>query len=130
MSRLYPFIFRCSYKMEISWIGVISYIANLDKSINPKGGHLRNDAWILAESMILAHDHCRGLKTDTFIGVKSIIGIRSIILPGVKISDHVVVDAGSVVTKNLPDHFTVAGNPAKIITEGGLEIDDKGKIVK
>lgn len=43
------------------------------------------------------------------------IGVNSIIMPGVKISDKVVVGAGSVVTKSIPSGVIVAGNPAKII---------------
>ena len=37
------------------------------------------------------------------------------VLPGVTISDNVVVGAGSVVTHDIPTGVIVAGNPAKII---------------
>ncbi len=37
------------------------------------------------------------------------------ILPGVTIGNNVIVGAGSVVTKDVPDNVIVAGNPAKII---------------
>ena len=37
---------------------------------------------------------------------------------GVTIGDEVVVGAGSVVTKDVPSHSIVAGNPARIIREG------------
>lgn len=43
------------------------------------------------------------------------IGCNSIILPGVKIGSNVVIGAGSVVTKDIPDNSVVAGNPAKVI---------------
>lgn len=43
------------------------------------------------------------------------IGTRVIILPGVKIGNGVIIGAGSVVTKDVPDFAIVAGNPAKII---------------
>jgi acetyltransferase-like isoleucine patch superfamily enzyme len=42
------------------------------------------------------------------------IGCRSIILKGVSIGDGAVVAAGSVVTKDIPAHVLVAGNPAHI----------------
>ena len=42
------------------------------------------------------------------------IGIRSIILPGVKISKGAIIAAGSVVTKNVPEYVVVGGSPAKI----------------
>lgn len=37
------------------------------------------------------------------------------VLPGVTIGNNVIVGAGSVVTKDIPDNAVVAGNPAKII---------------
>ena len=44
------------------------------------------------------------------------IGARVIILPGCKhIGTGVVIGAGSVVTKDIPDYAIVGGNPAKII---------------
>lgn len=43
------------------------------------------------------------------------IGARSIILPAVEISDHSVIGAGSIVTKNVPAWSVVAGVPAHII---------------
>ncbi len=43
------------------------------------------------------------------------IGTRVVILPGVKIGNHAIIGAGSVVTKNVPDFSIVAGVPAKII---------------
>lgn len=36
-------------------------------------------------------------------------------MPGVTIGDHVLVAAGSVVTKSIPAYSVVAGNPAKVI---------------
>lgn len=43
------------------------------------------------------------------------IGAGAIILPGVTIGDESVVGAGSVVTKDVPAHTIVAGNPARVI---------------
>ena len=69
-----------------------------------------------------SHDASRDLKTDTYIGDNTIIGIRSIILPGIRIGNHCYIGAGSVVTKDVPDHCIAAGNPAKII-KTGISID-------
>lgn len=49
------------------------------------------------------------------IGNNVFIGVNSIIMPGVKIEDRVIVAAGSVVTKSIPSGVVVAGVPAKII---------------
>ncbi len=49
------------------------------------------------------------------IGKNAFIGARAMILPGVSIGDNAIVGAMSVVSKNVPDHEIVAGNPAKKI---------------
>lgn len=43
------------------------------------------------------------------------IGFGAQIMPGIKIEKGAVIGAGSVVTKNVPSHAVVAGNPARII---------------
>lgn len=43
------------------------------------------------------------------------IGSNSMICPGVHIGNHVLIAAGSVVTKSVPNDLVVGGNPAKII---------------
>ena len=40
-----------------------------------------------------------------------------VILPGVKIGDNVVIGAGSVVTKDIPDNVIAMGNPCNIVRE-------------
>lgn len=49
------------------------------------------------------------------IGDNCWIGGRSVINPGVKIGNNVVVASGAVVTKDVPDNVVVGGNPARII---------------
>lgn len=51
------------------------------------------------------------------IGKNCWIGANAIILPGITIGDSVVVGAGSVVTKDLPDNVVAVGNPCKILCE-------------
>ncbi len=43
------------------------------------------------------------------------IGGSAVITPGVTVGDNVVIAAGSVVTKDVPDNVVVGGNPARII---------------
>lgn len=43
------------------------------------------------------------------------IGAGAIILPGVHIGERCVVGAGAIVTRSVPPHTVVAGNPARIV---------------
>lgn len=45
------------------------------------------------------------------------IGSNTTILPDLEIGKNVIIGAGSVVTKNIPDNKLVYGNPAKIIKD-------------
>lgn len=128
MVRIYPTWLRWIYKMDLAPTVIISWKAKLDKSINPRGVHIGDYTWVLSGATILAHDHCRRLKTDMYIGERCIIGINSIIMPGVRIGDSCVVGGGCIVTKDLPDHCMVVGNPARIIKEG-VEVNEYGQLV-
>ena len=88
---LYPRYLRWRYGMDIGKNCRISWKAHLDKSINPKGIHIGDNTWVLSGAMILAHDHCRSLKADTYIGKNCVIGVRSIIMPGLSIGNQVVI---------------------------------------
>jgi acetyltransferase-like isoleucine patch superfamily enzyme len=49
------------------------------------------------------------------IGSDVFVGLNSTIMPGVQIGNRVIVAAGSVVTRSVPDGVVVGGNPARII---------------
>ena len=49
------------------------------------------------------------------IGSNVYLGIETIVMPGVKISDNVIVGSRSIVTKNIESNSVVAGIPAKFI---------------
>ena len=54
------------------------------------------------------------------VGKNAFIGARAMILPGVSIGNQAIVGAMSVVSKDVPDHQVVAGNPAKKIGERAI----------
>ena len=80
------------------WIGPNVSLISMNHNIN-------NYAKYIKDSPIIIGDNCW-------------IGASSIILPGIKLGNHVVIGAGSVVTKSfLDDNILVAGNPAKKIKD-------------
>lgn len=54
-------------------------------------------------------------RGDTVISDGVWIGMRAMIMPGVKIGEGAVIAAGSVVVKDVPPYTIVGGNPAQII---------------
>lgn len=54
---------------------------------------------------------------DISIGDNVWIGGSTCILPGVHIGNNVVIGAGSVVTKDIPDNVIAVGNPCRVIRE-------------
>ena len=63
---------------------------------------------------------------ETSIGDYAWIGIKCIVLPGARIGEGAIVQAGSVVMGVVPPCAIVAGNPAKVI--GWRDIDHYNKL--
>lgn len=55
------------------------------------------------------------VRKPVIIGDNVWIGANATILPGVTIGNHVIIGAGSVVVRNIPDKSLVVGNPSRII---------------
>jgi acetyltransferase-like isoleucine patch superfamily enzyme len=51
----------------------------------------------------------------TVIKRRSSIGSNATLLCGITVGEGALIGAGAVVTKDVPDHAVVAGNPAKVI---------------
>jgi len=49
------------------------------------------------------------------IGKNCWLGAGVIVLPGITIGDNVVIGAGSIVTKDLPDNVVAVGNPCHVM---------------
>ena len=80
------------------WIGPNTLITTVGHPLSPKGrrAHL-------------------GISAPVVIGNDVWIGGNVTILPGVTIRNNVVIAAGAVVTKDVPDNSLVGGVPAKVI---------------
>ncbi len=91
-----------------AWIAKSAYI---DRTW-PRGMHIESGAIVEDEASILTHDMTRGLYRDTFIGENARIGMRAIVMPGVKVGANAVVDPGSVVIRDVAPGGHVRGNPA------------------
>lgn len=57
------------------------------------------------------------IKKKVVIGDNVWIGMNVIILPGVKIGEGCIIQAGSVVSRNIPDLAIAGGNPAVVIKQ-------------
>jgi acetyltransferase-like isoleucine patch superfamily enzyme len=68
------------------------------RAVNPDGSLKSAEDW-----------ECQGAT----VRYGAAVGSRSVVLPGVVIGRWALVAAGSVVTKDVPDHALVGGNPAR-----------------
>jgi UDP-2-acetamido-3-amino-2,3-dideoxy-glucuronate N-acetyltransferase len=79
--------------------GAILTNDKLPRAINPDGT-LKSDAdWEVS---------------PTFIKRGASIGARAVVLPGVTVGEFSLVGAGAVITRDVPDHGLVYGNPARL----------------
>jgi acetyltransferase-like isoleucine patch superfamily enzyme len=108
------FWLRKILRMDIHPSSRVSLKARLDFT-NPHGIHIDEGSYVAFGATILSHDMARVTHFDTYIGKNCFIGANSIVLPGVMIGDQCIVAAGCVVTKDVPSHSLVVGNPGKII---------------
>ena len=102
------------WKLDIHPTVEMSLSAKFDLT-HPRGVHIGAYSYIAFDARILSHDMTRNFRADTRIGRNCFIGGRALILPGVEIGDSCIVGAGSVVTRSVPPHSIVAGNPARIL---------------
>lgn len=65
---------------------------------------------------------------EVTIGDNVWIGGNTVICPGVHIGSNVIIGAGSVVTKDIPDWAVAAGNPCKVLRM--ITEDDKRRLFR
>lgn len=91
------------------WMGNNVEVSNGTRFVTHDGGLfvLRN----------MYHEECGKLDKikPIQVGNNVYFGFNCLVLPGVKIGNNVVVGAGSIVTKDVPDNVVVGGVPAMVI---------------
>lgn len=65
---------------------------------------------------------------EVTIGDNVWLGGNTVVCPGVHIGNNVVIGAGSVVTKDIPDWSIAAGNPCKVLRQ--ITDEDKRKLFR
>lgn len=91
---------------------------------------IEEDVWIAARSLILMHkrdlsDYYKGERyrdqPSTARPVKickgAVVGMASIVMPGVTIGEGAIIGAGSLVSKDIPAWTFAVGRPAKVVKE-------------
>ena len=160
LKRIIDFIYRFITPMEIQAkkagvaVGSNNFISSHFWSTEPYLISIGSNCQITDGVKMFTHGGGQVLRDtipdfDAFgkivIGDFVYIGNDSLIMPGVAIGDHVLVAAGSVVTKSIPSGIVVAGNPAKYVCSieeyksknikynlntKHLNLDDKRKILQ
>jgi UDP-2-acetamido-3-amino-2,3-dideoxy-glucuronate N-acetyltransferase len=97
--------------------GVMFINDRYPQAVNPDGSLMQPGDWDLI---------------GTRIKQRASLGSNSTILCGITVGEGALIGAGAVVTKDVPDHAIVAGNPARIIGDvreklGQLKNNDSAK---
>ena len=120
-----PFI-HSTAKIQIPWNLTMKHRACLGECANAyslgkidiqEGATIAQEAYLCTGTHDFNDPSLQLITKPITIGKNSFIGARVMILPGVCIGYRVIVGAMSLVSKDVPDHQIVAGNPAKKIGE-------------
>ncbi|MFW2335391.1 acyltransferase [Ilumatobacter sp.] len=90
----------------------------IPRAINPDGTLKSADDWLLGR---------------TTVQTGAALGANTVVVTGVTIGRWSMVGSGSVVTKSVPDHALVLGNPARVVgwvSAAGERCDDQDGAVR
>ncbi len=79
------------------------------------GNHTHRMDWFCLYTFMDFIEEAYEGRGETVIGDGAWIGMRAMIMPGVKIGEGAVIAANSVVTKDVEPYSVVGGSPAKAI---------------
>lgn len=64
---------------------------------------------------------------QTVIKTGASIGANATILPGIAVGERAMIGAGAVVTRSIPPHAIVVGNPARIVGYNNTKIEERNQ---
>ena len=109
-------VFMCAEKVSIGKRVVISYNVTIaDSDFHPRDPELRKLDAVANSPQGDKSKRPAVIARPVVIEDDVWIGIGAIILKGVHIGRGAQIGAGAVVTKNVPEGATIAGNPAQLI---------------
>ena len=97
---------------DVKFIGLDTYIDD----VFPELITIESGVVIALRAIILAHDDSSHTVAPVRLCKNCFIGAGAIILPGVTVGTGAIVAAGAVVSADVPDHSTVGGVPAKLLS--------------
>lgn len=122
--RYLGFPYRVFYKLLVEWIFSIEIPWNVKIG---RGCVIYHGQGLVLNSLVVIGNYCTlrhcttlgnkqlpngGMTGSPVIGDHVDIGCNTCIIGDITIGDHVTIGCGSVVTKSMPAHEVVAGNPA------------------
>ena len=122
--------FYCDYGAQIH-LGARVYINMGCVFLDAAAITVHDDVQLGPGVQVLTSDHPRdaaqragGLESarPITIGARAWIGGGAIVLPGVEIGPDTIIGAGSVVTRFVPAGVVAAGNPCRVVSDGGRSV--------
>lgn len=98
---------------EAACVGDRANLYSLDHIVLHAGALAAQESYLCTGTHDLADAEWPLMTAPISVGERAFVGARAFVLPGVSIGAHAVVGAMSVVTKNVPAHTCVRGNPAR-----------------
>ena len=98
---------------------IVNYVTIKDHVAIFNGINIEDDVFIGSNVAFINDRYPRSHREDEWVLEKTIVskgatlGSNSTILCGLSIGEYAVIGAGSVITKSVPPHIIMRGNPAK-----------------
>lgn len=94
-------------------LGDRAHAYSLGKIILHEGATIAQEAYLCTGTHDFTQAHIPLQTAPITVGANTFVGARAFILPGVTIGKRCIIGAMAVVTRDVGDGITVAGNPAK-----------------